>query len=103
MLDLMSLVPMMLAEVSQATDAVASGVNITLDDHGLGMLGGLLACGLIVIGAARGIGNVAGMATEAIARQPEAGGRIFTIMIIGAALIEGVTLLALIICLMAVL
>ncbi|MEN8128085.1 MAG: ATP synthase F0 subunit C, partial [Planctomycetota bacterium] len=37
---------------------------------------------------------------EAIARQPEAGGRIFTTMIIAAALIEGVTLFALIICLL---
>ena len=70
---------------------------------GLGMLAGTIACGLIVMGAAKGIGGIAGRATEAIARQPEAGGRIFTTMIIAAALIEGVTLFALIICLMAVL
>ena len=90
--ELMCIIPIMLAEV-----------NIDLDDNGLGKLGGLRGCGLIVMGSARGIGNVAGMATEAIARQPEAGGRIFTIMIIGAALFEGVTLFALIICLLAVL
>ncbi|MCK4999974.1 MAG: ATP synthase F0 subunit C [Anaerohalosphaera sp.] len=67
------------------------------------MLGGLIGCGLIVMGAARGIGDIAGKATEAIARQPETGARIFTTMIIAAALIEGVTLFALIICMLAVL
>ncbi len=77
--------------------------GITIGDKGLGMLGGLIGCGLIVMGAAKGIGNIAGNATEAIARQPEAGGRIFTTMIIAAALIEGVTLFALIICMLAVL
>jgi F-type H+-transporting ATPase subunit c len=90
MFEMMMMVTRMLAEVN-------------LTDKGLGMIGGLLGCGLIVIGAATGIGNVAGRATEAIARQPEAGGRIFTCMIIAAALIEGVTLFSLIICLMAVL
>jgi F-type H+-transporting ATPase subunit c len=34
---------------------------------------------------------------ESIARQPEAGGRIFTSMIIAAALIEGATLFAIVI------
>ena len=86
---LLTLIPAMLAEV-----------NITLDDKGLGMLGGLIATGFIVIGAGLGIGNLAGRATEAIARQPEAGGRIFTTMIIGAAFIEGAALFALVICLM---
>jgi F-type H+-transporting ATPase subunit c len=35
---------------------------------------------------------------DGIARQPEAGGRIFTNMIIAAALIEGFTFFAIIIC-----
>ncbi|MHC4951242.1 MAG: ATP synthase F0 subunit C [Planctomycetota bacterium] len=69
---------------------------------GHAMLGGVLGAGLIVMGAARGIGSLAGSAVEAIARQPEAGGRIFTTMIIAAAFIEGVTLFALIICIIAV-
>ena len=87
----MNVLPMMLAENT-----------ITLDSRAFGMLGGVIGCGLIVIGAAKGIGNLAGRATEAIARQPEMGGRIFTTMIIAAALIEGVTLFALIICMLAV-
>lgn len=90
MLELMTIAPMMLAE-------------IVLDDKAFGLLGGLLGAGLIVLGSARGIGQLAGSAVEAIARQPEAGNRIFTTMIIAAALIEGVTLFALIICLLAVL
>jgi len=90
MLELMSIAPMMLSE-------------IIIDDKAFGLLGGLLGTGLIVMGSARGIGQLAGSAVEAIARQPEAGNRIFTTMIIAAALIEGVTLFALIICLLAVL
>ena len=56
-----------------------------------------IGMGLMVIGAARGIGNIGAKATESIARQPEAGGRIFTTMILSAALIEGFTFFAIII------
>ena len=58
-----------------------------------------IGAGLIVIGAAKGIGHLAGQAMEGIARQPEAGGRIGTNMIIAAALIEGFTFFALVIAL----
>ena len=61
-------------------------------------LGAGIGAGLIVIGAAKGIGHLAGQAMEGIARQPEAGGRIGTNMIIAAALIEGFTFFALLIC-----
>jgi F-type H+-transporting ATPase subunit c len=70
-----------------------------IGDHGLAVLGIGLGCGLSVIGGARGIGHIGGSAMEGIARQPEAGGRIGTNMIIVAALIEGFTFFALIICL----
>ena len=50
-------------------------------------LGAGLGAGLIAIGAGRGIGHLAGQAMEGFARQPEAGGRIGTNMIIAAALI----------------
>ena len=74
-----------------------------MGDKGLAILGAGLGAGLVVIGAAKGIGNIAGNAVEAIARQPEAGGRIFTSMIISAALIEGFTFFALIVTLLVVL
>jgi F-type H+-transporting ATPase subunit c len=64
---------------------------------GLGLVGAGLGAGLVVIGAARGIGNIGSSAVESIARQPEAGGRIFTSMLIAAALIEGFTFFALLI------
>ena len=64
---------------------------------GLALIGIGLGTALIVIGAARGIGNIGSSAVESIARQPEAGGRIFTAMLIAAALIEGFTFFALLI------
>ena len=102
MLDVMMMIPMMLAQTGGESD-VTMIHNFDAIASGLGVLGGVLGAGLIVIGAGKGIGQLAGSAVEAIARQPEAGGRIFTTMIIAAALIEGVTLFALIICLLAVL
>ena len=70
-------------------------------DFGLGILGAAIGSGLVVIGAAKGIGHIAGNAVESIARQPEDGGRIFTSMIISAALIEGFTFFALVVCMLA--
>ncbi len=69
----------------------------TSTGRGLALLGLGIGLGLIVMGAGRGIGNIGGHAAEAIARQPEAGGRIFTTMIISAALIEGVALFAVVV------
>jgi F-type H+-transporting ATPase subunit c len=98
MLGLMSSV---LAEVAPvATEAAQAAVG--LGNSAFGLLGGLLGCGFIVIGAGIGVGIVAGHATEAIARQPEAGGRIFTTMIIAASMIEGIALFGMVICFIAV-
>ena len=69
---------------------------------GLASLGGALGAGLAAVGAALGIGRIGGSAMEAIARQPEAAGDIRANMIVAAALIEGVALFAVIICLLAV-
>ena len=60
--------------------------------------GGAFGVGLTVIGAAYGIGRLAGAALESMARQPEVAGSIQTAMIIAAALIEGFTFYALYIC-----
>jgi F-type H+-transporting ATPase subunit c len=64
--------------------------------------GGAFGVGLTVIGAAYGIGRLAGAALESMARQPEVAGSIQTAMIIAAALIEGFTFYALYICSTAV-
>ncbi|MCG2460937.1 MULTISPECIES: ATP synthase F0 subunit C [Flavobacteriaceae] len=50
----------------------------------------IVGAGLAVIGAGIGIGMIGGKAMEAIARQPEAYGKIQTAMLIAAALIEGI-------------
>ncbi len=56
-----------------------------------------LGVGLVIIGAAMGIGGLTKSAVESMARQPETAGNVQTAMIISAALIEGVTFFALII------
>ncbi len=66
------------------------------------ILGAMIACGLIIIGAGTAIALIGSKAVDSIARQPEAGNRIFSAMIIAAALIEGVTFFALLICFLAV-
>ncbi|HIG16349.1 MAG TPA: ATP synthase F0 subunit C [Candidatus Handelsmanbacteria bacterium] len=68
----------------------------------LAYMGAALGAGLGVIGAGLGIGLLAASAMEGIARQPEAVADIRTNMIIAAALIEGVALLAEIICVLVV-
>ncbi|MBN1436520.1 MAG: ATP synthase F0 subunit C [Sedimentisphaerales bacterium] len=91
----------------QAVDAVnqtgAQGVTSAIEHLGLAKFGAVIGGGIAVWGAGRGIGNIGGKAVEAIARQPEAGGRIFTSMIVSAALIEGFTFFALVVALIAIL
>ena len=60
-----------------------------------------IGAGLAVIGAGIGIGKIGGSAMDAMARQPEAAGKIQTAMIISAALIEGVALFAVVVALIA--
>ncbi len=55
----------------------------------------IVGAGLVVIGVGLGIGRIGGSAMEAIARQPEAYGKIQTAMLIAAALIEGIGFAAL--------
>ena len=67
---------------------------------GLSQLGAAIGAGLAAIGAGIGIGKIGGSAMEAIGRQPEAAGEIRMNMIIAAALVEGVALLAVVVCLL---
>lgn len=68
----------------------------TMMNEGLAGLG----AGAAVIGAGIGIGRIGGSAMEAMARQPEAIGDLRSNMIVAAALVEGVALLAVIVCLL---
>ncbi len=64
-------------------------------------IGASIGAGIAAIGAGIGIGKIGGSAMEAIARQPEAAGDIRSNMIVIAALIEGVALFAVIVCILA--
>ena len=59
-----------------------------------------LGAGLAVIGGGYGIGRLAASAMDATGRQPSVAGDVRTSMIIAAALIEGVTLFAEVICIL---
>lgn len=72
-------------------------LSILLADLGMGLAG--VGAGLVALGAGLGIGQIGGRAMDAIARQPESTPRIQGVMIIAAALIEGVALFGVVICL----
>lgn len=67
----------------------------------LGNAGIAIGAGIAVIGAAFGLGKIGQAAMESIARQPEAAGDIRSSMILIGAFLEGVSLLAVVVCLLA--
>jgi len=84
-------------------DTATQIVAQTTDLSALAKLGGAIGAGIATIGAGIGIGNIGKAAMESIARQPEASGAIRTNMILTAAFVEGVALLSVVVCLLAVL
>ena len=93
---------LMLAPAAYAADAAGDGGALMTTD-GARKLGGAIGAGLVIMGGAAGIGRIGASAVESMARQPEASGQINTAMIITAALIEGATLFAVVVTLLAVL
>ena len=69
---------------------------------GLTYLGAGFGSGLAIIGGGIGIGIAVAAALQGLARQPEVEGKLRTLMLIGAALIEGLSFFALVICFMLV-
>lgn len=61
---------------------------------------GAFGAGVTLLGAGYGISRIGSAAVESMARQPDVAGNIQTAMIIAAALIEGATFFALIVCLL---
>lgn len=57
-----------------------------------------IGAGLTILGAGIGFAKIGGSALESIARQPEASGDIRGAMLLVAALLEGATFFALIVC-----
>jgi F-type H+-transporting ATPase subunit c len=73
-------------------------ISLLLAAEGLGALGCGLGAGIATVGAGLGIGKIGGSAMDAIARQPEATGKIQTNMILTSAFVEGVALFAVVAC-----
>jgi F-type H+-transporting ATPase subunit c len=61
-------------------------------------VGAGIGAGVTIIGAGWGFGRIGAAALESMARQPEIAGKIQTAMIVIAALLEGATFFALIVC-----
>ncbi|SHJ35230.1 ATP synthase F0 subcomplex C subunit [Tangfeifania diversioriginum] len=79
-----------LSVLLQATEAAARA--------NFAEFGAAFGAAFTAIGAAYGISRIGASAMEAIARQPEASGDIRSNMIVSAALIEGVSFFAVIVC-----
>ncbi len=79
-----------------AEDAVVKAAGLYV------YLGIAIACGFAIgiaaLGCGLGMGNAINGALQGTARNPEAGGKIMTTMIIGLALIESLCIYALVIC-----
>ena len=92
------------AQAQDHGDGAAVAENATfLTTDGARKMGGAIGAGLVIMGGAAGIARIGGSAVESMARQPEAAGNINTAMIITAAMIEGATLFAVVVGLLAVL
>jgi F-type H+-transporting ATPase subunit c len=73
-------------------------VLLQIDGVALAKMGAAFGAAIVVLAASYGIGKIGASALEAIARQPEAAGDIRSSMVVSAALIEGVSFFAIIIC-----
>ncbi len=83
---------LLVASPAMAQDAAKPAVSMNL--------GSAFGAGLVILGAGFGIAKIGSAAVESMARQPEVAGNVQTAMIISAALIEGATFFALIVCML---
>jgi len=94
----------LIAAAAATASVFADGAAAPVADFkGMGVgIGAGIVGGLAVLGAGLGIGKIGASANESTARQPEMGGRIFTNMILTAALVEGVALFAVVVSLLGI-
>lgn len=93
------------AEVAgeQVESIAAPSTFMLFDAKGAAYFGACIGAALVIMGGAKGISRIGSGAVESMARQPEASANINVAMIITAAMIEGATLFAVVVCLLAVL
>ena len=105
MFKLLRIVAIVLAIVCIASPAMAQepipGEQVSSPTGNM-LFGSAIGAGIVILGAGMGIGKIGTAAVESMARQPEVAGNIQTAMIISAALIEGATFFALIVCIIAI-
>ena len=65
-------------------------------------MGACIGAGMAVLGVGLDLGRIGSSAVEGIARQPGAADKIQTNMLLTAVLIEGVGIIALVICILAI-
>jgi F-type H+-transporting ATPase subunit c len=80
-----------------------STILLEIGPNAFAWMGAAIGAGLAAIGAGIGIGKIGGSAMEAIARQPEASGKIQGAMLIVAAFVEAVALFGAVISLLVAL
>ena len=83
------------AEYAVKVAEASNSGNITAGLAGIG-------AGLVVLGAGFGIGRIFGSAAEATARQPEAANEIRSTVNLPLFLLEGVGIIGLVVCILAV-
>jgi F-type H+-transporting ATPase subunit c len=98
-LQLIGLVVFVLLAIADPAMAQTTTQGATVGG-GLVSLGAGLGAGVTIIGASIGLGMIGSSALQSMARQPEIAGQIQGAMIVIAALLEGATFFALIICIL---
>jgi F-type H+-transporting ATPase subunit c len=96
-LKLLCLVMVVLLLAAAPAFAQETPTSVTFSGAGVGAG---LGAAITIIGAGWGFGRIGAAALESMARQPEIAGRIQTAMIVIAALLEGATFFALIVCIL---
>ncbi|MFC1764101.1 ATP synthase F0 subunit C [Planctomycetota bacterium] len=90
-----------LLAVAQVAAEAGHEAAVQTNVPALTTVGLAIGSGIVILGAALGIGLIGSKAVEAIGRQPEAASNIRSSMIVAAALIEGVAFFALLIIFLA--
>ena len=85
--------------VGEVVDSVAL-LTTALEKMSLGHLGISIGAGLAAVGGGIGIGVLGAAVIEGSSRQPEMKGQMLTLMFVIAALVEGLALFAIVVCLM---
>ena len=94
--------------VAAEVPVAATGITATPDNSGKSMfftgaqLAAALGLGLAAAGCGVGQGIAVGKAVEGVARQPQESGKIQTLMLIGLAIIESLTIYALVVALILI-